>query len=114
MTRTVNINDTYIAPDDDTSLEAVVLAHGAALHEQAPPPANWRPCDAQVTTQAHSSDAEGNPLVSITPVNSVVNTADMTDGLNKHIGDVQSAMSVIYEQGNPDRILVVTEVIEEN
>jgi len=113
MTRTVNIQDIFISPTDDTSLTSVIDAVEQCLLLQIPPPANWRVVDAEVKSYAYTGETPNDPIKTI-EVESIVNTGKLEADTDAHIDSLQDAMGVLYEEGNPDRVTVVTEIIEED
>lgn len=113
MKRTLSIQDIFQAPTDDTSLESVAMAHRECLIQQIPPPANWRVLDAEVKSYAFTGETQNDP-VRTADVDSIINTGKLEEDTDTHIQSLQNAMGVLYEEGNPDRVTVVTEVIEED
>ncbi len=110
MNRTVNITDIFISPDD-TSQAGVLTAQRALLIQVIPPPPNWRVLDAQVKLVAYTGDPETMRSAEVT---GTVNTGKLEEDIDSLLVSFADALAPLYENGNPDRITVIVEVIEED
>lgn len=109
MTSTVNVTDIFIAPDD-TSLSGIITAQRAVLLQVVPPPPNWRVLDAQVKMVAYA----GTDPAGAIEINGTINTGNLEDDTDALLLTFADAIAPLYEEGNPDRITVIVEVIEED
>lgn len=75
-----------------------------------PPPPNWRVLDAQVKLVAYvGTDPQGS-----IEINGIVNTGKLEEDVDSLLLAFADAIAPLYENGNPDRITVIVEVIEED
>lgn len=113
MKRTVNTKDIFNSPIDNTAQDNVLALHRDTLAAQLAVVPSEGMTSAIVKSYAYAGE-EADKEVRTVDVQTIIYLNDTSAGLLVHMTSLGDACAELYQSGNPDRITIITEIIEED